>query len=200
MLVRLLALSGALLGVIASAANVPEQIALNFAASPSEMIVSWAAVDSSETSGECQYGLSPDNLNMKVATTGATYTLNRYTSPMIYKATMTNLEAGNHVYYYRVGSASTGYSEVFSFKSHPGVGKGSVTFHVMGDLGQTSNSEETLQEIIDNEAALDSNLLSGGIISMGDLSYANGNQPEWDTFGRLRQVAVSKIPMLTTLG
>lgn len=191
-------LGGALLG-LAAAAALPEQIALNYGASPSEMVVSWAAA-TSEAAGEVRYGLSSDSLAMKATTTGATYTLNRYTSPMLFKATMTGLVEGNKEYFYRVGSDATGFSEVFSFKSNPGVGKGPITFHVMGDLGQTSNSQETLQEILDNEAALAPGMLSGGIVSMGDLSYANGNQPEWDTFGRLRQMAATKIPMLTTLG
>lgn len=35
---------------------------------------------------------------------------------------------------------------------------------------------------------------------MGDLSYANGNQPLWDSFGNLRQKAAAKIPFQTTLG
>jgi hypothetical protein len=148
----------------------------------------------------CQFGLSPDNLDMKAVAVGSTYTISRYTSPMLFKATMTGLIEGNKQYFYRVGSDTTGYSEVFSFKSNPGVGKGPITFHVMGDLGQTGNSQETLEEILADEGALGAGTLSGGIVSMGDLSYANGNQPEWDSFGRLRQMASSTIPMQTTLG
>jgi hypothetical protein len=35
---------------------------------------------------------------------------------------------------------------------------------------------------------------------MGDLSYANGNQPLWDSFGNMRQTAAAKIPFQTTMG
>jgi len=108
------------------------------------------------------------------------------------------LKAGNSIYFYRVGSDSTGYSEVFSFKSHPGDSKKSITFHLIGDLGQTENSMNTLLQLNDNDAALTT--LSGGIVSMGDLSYANGNEPLWDSFGILRQTSTATIPMLTTLG
>jgi hypothetical protein len=175
----------------------PEQIGLNYGETPSDMVVTWASF-SSITTGVCQYGLSSDNLNMTATTTGATYTLGSYVSPMLYRVVLSDLSVGNKVYYYRVGSDETGMSSVYSFKSHPGVGVNGVTFHVFGDLGQTTNSESTLIELNENEEALST--LSGGIISMGDLSYANGDEPLWDTFGNLVQVSRASIPMSTTLG
>lgn len=178
-------------------AGSPEQIGLNYGQDSSEMVASWAALDGEEI-GVVQYGISMENLNMTSSTTGSSYTLKDYTSPLIYKAVLTGLQAGNQVYYYRVGSDATGYSEVFSFKSHPGASKEPITFHVIGDLGQTENSANTLYQVNDNEAALDT--MSGGIISMGDLSYANGNEPLWDSFGIMRQISAASIPMLTTLG
>ncbi len=182
----------------ATASGAPEQIGLNYGETPSDMVVSWASF-SSETLGYVQYGLESGNLSMTSSASGATYTLGKYTSPMIYKVVLSGLQVGNTIYYYRVGSESTGFSPVYSFKTHPGVGVNRpVTFHVYGDLGQTSNSQETLQEINENEAALTT--MSGGIFSMGDLSYANGNQPLWDSFMNLRQLSSVTIPTLTTLG
>lgn len=35
---------------------------------------------------------------------------------------------------------------------------------------------------------------------MGDLSYANGDEPLWDSFGKMRQISAANIPMMTTLG
>ena len=187
----------ALLTVALADAGAPEQIGINYGQDSSEMVASWAVWDGAET-GEVQYGTSPNNLNMSTLTTGSPYTIKDYTSPFIYKAVMTGLAPGNQKYYYRVGSESSGYSEVFSFKSHPGSSRDSITFHVIGDLGQTENSANTLLQLNDNENALST--LSGGIISMGDLSYANGNEPLWDSFGIMRQVSAAQIPMLTTLG
>lgn len=69
----------------------------------------------------------------------------------------------------------------------------------MGDLGQTSNSENTLSDILDNEVELTTKY-SGGIISMGDLSYANGDEKLWDSFGNLIDIATSSLPMMTTSG
>ena len=53
-----------------------------------------------------------------------------------------------------------------------------MTFHLLGDVGQTTNSVSTLQQILDIDGLLDS--YSAGIVNMGDLSYANGNEPLWD--------------------
>lgn len=183
-------------GVLGTA-SVPEQIGLNYGKDSSEMVASWAVWDGA-AEGIVQYGLSPDNLNLTASTTGASYTMLGYTSPLIYKAVMSDLNDGNQKYFYRVGSDSSGFSDVFSFKSHPGSSKSPITFHIIGDLGQTENSANTLYQINDNEAALTT--LSGGIISMGDLSYANGNEPLWDSFGVMRQISTSSIPMFTTLG
>jgi hypothetical protein len=78
------------------------------------------------------------------------------------------------------------------------VGTEDVTFHIFGDLGQTNNSVTTLTELIHYEAGL--RTPTGGIISMGDLSYANGDEPLWDTFGNMITKASAHIPMTTTLG
>lgn len=180
-----------------AASGAPEQLGLNYGQDSTEMVASWAMWNGEEV-GEVQYGTSPDNLNMSALTTGSAYTIKSYTSPFIYKAVLTGLEPGNQPYYYRVGSEASGYSEVYSFKSHPGSSRSSITFHVIGDLGQTENSMNTLLQLNENEAALAT--LSGGIVSMGDLSYANGDEPLWDSFGVMRQVSAAQIPMFTTLG
>jgi hypothetical protein len=184
---------------LTSSPGLPEQIMLSFGSEPSIMVVIWSSF-TSETVGVVQYGTSEDNLSNTISVTGNKYTMKSYTSPMIYKATMTNLKPGNYQYYYRVGSNTTGYSNIYSFKSHPGIGidVGSVTYHIFGDLGQTTNSETTLYELNDNENALQS--LSGGIISMGDLSYANGDEPLWDSFGNLLQYSTATIPVSSTIG
>eukprot|EP01038_Epipyxis_sp_PR26KG_P005589 gene5589-7717_t len=175
-----------------------EQIALNYGNDPSEMVVTWAVVNGASSGSICEYGSSPDKLDHTVTASGSTYTLSSYTSPTLYIARMTGLESGNKIYYYRVGSEATGFSDVQYFKTHPGIGVSGVTFHLFGDIGQTNNSVTTLQELLINENALATP--SGGIVSMGDLSYANGDEPLWDTFGNLKQFVAKNIPMMTTLG
>lgn len=47
----------------------------------------------------------------------------------------------------------------------------------MGDLGQTENSAQTLDHLTASDPE--------SVINVGDLSYADGYQPRWDTWGRL---------------
>jgi hypothetical protein len=108
---------------------------------------------------------------MSAATTATSYSILLYTSPSLYTATLKALPTGNKEYFYSCGSSQLGYSPVQSFKTHPGLVE-DVTFFVLGDVGQTSNSVNTINELVEYEALLTSD--SGGIISMGDLSYANG--------------------------
>ena len=195
-----LALLFATLAAIAEAASAPEQISLNYGVKATEIVVSWALVNTTDTSATCWYGTSKDNLQYSVPATGSTYSMDSYTSPMLYFASIPDAAVGNKLYYYKVGSDATGiYSDVMSFKSHPGVGVNKpMTLHVVGDPGQTENTVNTFQEILDNEAALST--LSGGVIVLGDLSYANGDQPLWDSYGKLKQSLASSIPMMNTPG
>jgi acid phosphatase type 7 len=183
----------------AADSSVPEQIALSYGDDPSTMVVTWAVWNTEEAVATCIFGTSADKLNRSVNGTGSTYTIDDYTSPMLYKATISGLEPGNKVYYYSVNSPSGSFSDVFSFKSHPGIGNDDVvTFHVLGDLGQTENSVNTLNEIKQNEGAL--SWMSGGIVDLGDLSYANGDEPLWDSYGRMKQFLASGLPSMSTPG
>lgn len=183
--------------IVGTAAAVVEQITLSYGATDSEISFSFAAF-TDETTAEFWYGTSQSNLTQMVAVTGSKYTQSGYTSPMLYKGKVSGLAAGNQMYYYSAGSKALGYSEINYFKSHPGIGVDDVTFHIFGDLGQTANSQSTLEELVSYENDLASK--SGGIVSMGDLSYADRDEPMWDSFGNMITIASGHIPMLTTQG
>ncbi|CAL0326746.1 unnamed protein product [Lupinus luteus] len=61
-----------------------------------------------------------------------------------------------------------------------------------GDLGQTEYSKTTLQQI--SNPGYDMLLLAG------DLSYADTDQDEWETFGRLIEPFASQRPWMVTTG
>lgn len=183
------------IGVVAQV--LVEQVQLTYDVNPENVFVTFAAW-SNESHATIHYGVEEDKLVHQLVVPGSKYTLNGYTSPMLYRGQLSNLKAGNKKYFYKTGSPALGYSPVKSFKTHPGVGVNDVTFHIFGDLGQTENSVATLDELIQYEANLASH--SGGIISMGDLSYANGDEPLWDTFDNMISVATAQIPISTTLG
>ena len=104
---------------------VPSQVSLTFGESPSEMVVMWTISDSNSTKDYvCEYGTKKDSLSRSVSASNSFYSFQNfktdYTSPIIFQATMTELIVGSSSYYYRVGSPSEGFSDVFSFKTNPG--------------------------------------------------------------------------------
>ena len=57
-----------------------------------------------------------------------------------------------------------------------------LTFAMIGDLGQTNNSQGTLDHVAAHVGKF------AAVMHFGDLSYADGNETRWDTWGRLVQV------------
>jgi len=141
------------LAVAAAAACAPQQRYINYMATPSEMMISWAT--SCQAGAVVNYGVDSSNLNM--TTTGPspkTYTIQSYTSPYLYHVPLSGLVPGVK-YYYTVGDSTSGVSPVASFFAHPGVGPNvknadgsDFTIAVIGDLGQTTNSESTRDHVL----------------------------------------------------
>jgi len=97
-------------------------------------------------------------------------------------------------YFYRVGDPRLGWSQEFQFTMPPAVGDASKPLRVVvfGDLGQTAYSLQTLTHM----AAVEPDLA----VNLGDLSYADGDQVRWDSWARLIQPLMSKVPMVTVEG
>jgi hypothetical protein len=113
-----------------------------------------------------------------------------YTSPYLYHVNVTGLTPGTQ-YYYQVGDSTSGLSDIFSFTAHPGVGADIPhTFAIVGDLGQTANSQSTVQHIMDRKPAVDS------VMHVGDLSYADSDEPRWDSWGQLVQPLAATTPYM----
>ena len=156
--------SFAFLGAAASAAPcAPEQFFINYAEKPSQMRVSWATA--CESTSTVSFGLSPSSLKAVVGPAPTQYTAPFYTSPYLHHTTLEGLNPST-VYYYTVGDATSGVSNVFNFTSHPGVGPNIPhTFAIMGDPGQTDNSASTYAHIAASTA--------DSAVIVGDLSYAD---------------------------
>ena len=67
-----------------------------------------------------------------------------------------------------------------------------VQLGIIGDLGQTQDSHNTVNHL------LASNISS--ILHAGDLSYADCDQPRWDTYAQLVDPLASRIPWMTVAG
>lgn len=66
------------------------------------------------------------------------------------------------------------------------------SFGVIGDLGQTSDSNNTVHHLLGSGA--------GMVLHAGDLSYADCLQPRWDSYGRLVNPLSSTKPWMTVAG
>lgn len=97
--------------------------------------------------------------------------------------------------YYRVGDADSDvWSDQHHFKMAPVVGEESLPYRLglIGDLGQTEHSLSTLEHI--SAQAPDS------VMFVGDLSYADGYHPRWDTWGRMVSEHTSQLIWMYTEG
>jgi len=73
-------------------------------------------------------------------------------------------------YWYRVSGVNATWSPSFTFVAPRGVGAAILPYRlaVIGDLGQTNNSNATVYAILGSSPAADS------VVIAGDLSYADG--------------------------
>jgi len=79
--------------------------------------------------------------------------------------------------FYQVGDAAQDvWSDEFQFTMSPPIGSFPYKLGVIGDLGQTKHSVQTLEHLRANSP--------DSLMLVGDLSYADGYQPRWDTWGR----------------
>lgn len=119
-----------------------------------------------------------------------------YNSPMIHTVLLTGL-APDASYSYQVA----GDDRTFSFQMPPAPGSSSypLTLGLAADLGQTAVSEANFAKLkagVVNAAGSH----RGIVLVAGDLSYADGYYPLWDSFGRLVEDLASTVPILSAGG
>ncbi|KAK8568075.1 hypothetical protein V6N12_006642 [Hibiscus sabdariffa] len=119
-----------------------------------------------------------------------------YTSGYIHHCTIRNLEY-NTKYYYEVGLDHT--RRKFWFTTPPAVGPNvPYTFGLIGDLGQSFDSNSTLTHYEQNPQK------GQTVLFVGDLSYAdnypNHDNVRWDSWGRFVERSVAYQPWIWTAG
>ncbi|GJS87685.1 purple acid phosphatase 2-like protein [Tanacetum coccineum] len=155
------------------------------------IIVSWITVDEPGSSTVLYW---PRNSTKMVQATGhiTTYTYYNYTSGYIHHCTLEDLES-NSTYYYEIGFGHT--TRTFWFVTPPEVGPGvPCTFGIIGDLGQTYDSNTTLTHY-------EMNPVKGKtMLYVGDLSYADHypyhDNRRWDSWGRFVERSVAYQPWI----
>ena len=173
----------------------------------SSMTLSWATdFKGGELQANVRIGLSAESLavvsaDMLGATDIRQYNYNdpdgrgTYESPFLYHATLVHLEPSTQ-YFYQVGDFVAGVtSGVHSFTTLPKTGDLSepLKLGVIGDLGTTVDSAKTIGHMMMNSELK-------MVLHVGDLSYANCDQPKWDKYGRLTEMLASSLPWMVGSG
>ncbi|KAF8013517.1 hypothetical protein BT93_I1379 [Corymbia citriodora subsp. variegata] len=159
------------------------------------VIVSWVTPDEPGSSVVFYWN---ENSEHKEKAKGkvSRYEFYNYTSGHIHHCTLNNL-LYNTKYYYEVGIGHT--VRKFWFITPPEVGPDvPYTFGLIGDLGQSFDSNRTLTHYEHNPQK------GQTVLFVGDLSYAdnypNHDNVRWDTWGRFVERSVAYQPWIWTAG
>ncbi|MEN3001382.1 MAG: metallophosphoesterase family protein [Armatimonadota bacterium] len=164
----------------------PMQLRLAFGADPlTQMSITWQTrhpVDSPVV----EYGETP-HLGKRVYAERVSYP---YETGIIYRALLTDLQPGQR-YYYRVGSPQGGFSRAYAFRM-PQAGLHDFVFTAFADHGTTRYSVQNSRNVLRHNPTFH--------FIAGDLSYANGRQPIWDTYLEQLEVLAARIPVMVCFG
>ncbi|XP_059667462.1 purple acid phosphatase 22-like [Cornus florida] len=163
----------------------PQQVHISLVGKD-HMRVSWVTSDKHVPS-VVEYGKVSGRYEASATGEHTSYHYFFYSSDNIHHVKIGPLEPST-TYYYRCGGGGGG--PEFSFRTPPSTLP--IEFAIVGDLGQTEWTASTLAHI----GAKDYDVL----LLPGDLSYADTNQPLWDTFGRLVEPYASARPWMVTEG
>ncbi|KAJ4792449.1 Purple acid phosphatase [Rhynchospora pubera] len=175
--------------------NAPQQVHITQGdLNGNAVIVSWVT-PKEPGSSTVLYGTSEDKLDKSAKGKYGQYKYYNYTSGFIHHATLRHLKYDTK-YYYAVGIGQT--VRKFWFKTPPQEGPDvPYTFGLIGDLGQSYDSNMTLSHYETNKDA-------GAVLFVGDLSYAD-NYPyhdnrRWDSWGRFVERSTAYQPWIWTVG
>ncbi|KAK8668564.1 hypothetical protein V6N13_106017 [Hibiscus sabdariffa] len=160
------------------------------------VIVSWVTEDEPGSSAVRYWSENSSKKKKKAEGKFDTYKFYNYTSGYIHHCTIRNLEY-NTKYYYEVGLDHT--RRKFWFTTPPAVGPNvPYTFGLIGDLGQSFDSNSTLTHYEQNPQK------GQTVLFVGDLSYAdnypNHDNVRWDSWGRFVERSVAYQPWIWTAG
>ncbi|WJX21519.1 hypothetical protein P8452_10946 [Trifolium repens] len=161
------------------------------------VIVSWVTEDE-PGSNAVRYWNAENSSKQKKLAEGkiVTYKFFNYSSGFNHHTTIKNLEY-NTKYYYEVGLGNT--TRQFWFITPPEIGPDvAYTFGLIGDLGQSYDSNKTLSHYELNPRK------GQTVLFVGDLSYAdnfpNHDNVRWDTWGRFVERSTAYQPWIWTVG
>ncbi|GMH13465.1 hypothetical protein Nepgr_015306 [Nepenthes gracilis] len=161
------------------------------------VIVSWVTPDTEGSKKVVYWTDDGKHKEKRKAESHVTrYKYYNYTSGYIHHCTIKHLEY-NTKYYYEVGRGTS--ARTFWFTTPPEVGPDvPYTFGLIGDLGQTYDSNSTLTHYQMNPVK------GKTLLYVGDLSYADDHpfhdNVRWDTWGRFVERSAAYQPWIWTAG
>ncbi|XP_075637785.1 purple acid phosphatase 22-like [Castanea sativa] len=161
----------------------PQQVHISLLGSD-HIRISWIT-DDRQAPSIVEYGTESGRYDAKASGVHTSYTYFQYSSGKIHHVKIGPLKPDT-TYFYRCGESGP----ELSFKTPPSTFP--VEFVVVGDLGQTDWTASTLAHVDGQDYDV--------FLLPGDLSYANGHQPLWDSFGRLVEPSASRRPWMVTQG
>ncbi|CAH8385039.1 unnamed protein product [Eruca vesicaria subsp. sativa] len=178
--------------------NAPEQVHITQGDhSGRGMIISWVTPTNDDGSNVVNYWIADTDGSTKQSAEASTssYTYYDYTSGFLHHATIKELEYETK-YFYELGTGRS--TRQFNFMTPPKTGPDvPYTFGVIGDLGQTYASNQTLYHYMSNPKGQ-------AVLFVGDLSYAddhpNHDQRKWDSYGRFVEPSAAYQPWIWAAG
>ncbi|CAI5482849.1 unnamed protein product [Closterium sp. Yama58-4] len=167
----------------------PQQVHVSLAGG-GRALVWW--VTAGNTPATVEYGESRGQYTKTASGSVSRYTLNGYTSGYIHKVMLGRpmkdglLKPGT-TYFYRLGGAGP----ERAFKTPPASSQ-PISVALVADMDSTPAAADTIARLSRTPHSL--------VVFPGDLSYANGYQPQWDTWQSLIQPAASLRPWMTGPG
>nr|GLL48823.1 Purple acid phosphatase 1 [Ipomoea trifida] len=160
------------------------------------VIISWTTPYDKAGANTVYYWAENSKVQKRAMGTVVTYKYYNYTSAFIHHCTIKDLEYDTK-YYYRLGFGDA--KRQFWFVTPPKPGPDvPYVFGLIGDIGQTYDSNTTLTHYEQNSAK------GQAVLFMGDLSYAdrwpNHDNNRWDTWGRFSERSVAYQPWIWTAG
>ncbi|KAG6427517.1 hypothetical protein SASPL_111763 [Salvia splendens] len=163
--------------------SAPQQVHISLAGKD-YMRVSWITEEKSQSVVE--YGKAAGQYSASATGEDSmSYRYFFYTSGEIHHVKIGPLDPST-TYYYRC----SGGGPEFTFRTPPSAFP--IEFAVAGDLGQTEWTESTLAHVGSRDYDV--------FLLPGDLSYADTQQPLWDSFGQLVEPYASARPWMVTEG
>lgn len=172
------------------------QIHIAQGVNPNSMTISWLTND--DCFSHVAYGFNNKSLDNIIHGSSSSYEFyydnNYYKSGYIHHVLLTELKPLT-TYYYQCGDFMIqSISDILHFKTLPYPGDNTkIIFGVLGDIGQTIHSVSTINNLI-KEKNIDM------ILHAGDLSYADCQQPLWDSYGEMIEPLSSFLPWMVCPG